>query len=170
MYVRLDAIQSQTEEWIQRSWKAGHWSPNAVINSDGVLVDARLKAGLRPSPVTRDLTWGVPVPDIEGKDNQEMLGKVLCEYTFCGSSLRALKFLNHHMADVWVWRNYIISTINGSLFRYFSLMLQLGTRASPQTIQTSGRNGGSILTMSNCTNSWGRITYTSIRSSFRLFN
>ena len=79
MYVRLDAIQPRTEDWIKKPWKIGNWSPNAVINSDGVLIDARLKGGLHPSPVTRDLTWGVPVPDIEGADNQEMKGKVLCE-------------------------------------------------------------------------------------------
>ena len=78
MYVKLDTIQPRTEEWIKKSWVAGHWSPNAVINADGQLIDARLKQGLRPSPVTRDLTWGVPVPDIEGADNQEMKGKVLC--------------------------------------------------------------------------------------------
>ena len=78
MYVKLDTIQPRTEEWIKKSWAAGHWSPNAVINADGQLIDARLKQGLRPSPVTRDLTWGVPVPDIEGADNQEMKGKVLC--------------------------------------------------------------------------------------------
>lgn len=78
MYVKLDAVQPRTEEWIKKSWKEGEWSPNAVINADGVLLDARLKGGLHPSPVTRDLTWGVPVPDIEGADNQEMMGKVLC--------------------------------------------------------------------------------------------
>ena len=83
MYVRLDIVQPRTEEWIKQSWKAGGWSANAVINNEGVLVDARLKAGLRPSPVTRDLTWGVPVPDIEGADNQEMKGKVLCTYFYC---------------------------------------------------------------------------------------
>ncbi|TDL14426.1 methionyl tRNA synthetase [Rickenella mellea] len=77
MYVRLDEIQPRTEEWIKGSWKAGNWSPNAVINADGHLVDARLKSGLRPSPVTRDLQWGVPVPNLEGQDNQEMRGKVL---------------------------------------------------------------------------------------------
>lgn len=80
MYVKLDAVQERTEEWIKKSAKLGEWSPNAVINGDGVLVDARLKAGMRPSPVTRDLTWGVPVPNLEGEDNQEMMGKVLCEY------------------------------------------------------------------------------------------
>lgn len=88
MYVRLDTIQPRTEEWIKRSYKLGAWSPNAVVNSDGVIVDARLKGGLRPSPVTRDLTWGVPVPDIEGEENQEMKGKVLCAFhvlAFLGS-------------------------------------------------------------------------------------
>lgn len=79
MYIKLDALQPQTEEWINKSWKKGHWSPNSVINSDGDLVDARLKGGLRPSPVTRDLLWGVPVPLLDGKDDYAMEGKVLCE-------------------------------------------------------------------------------------------
>ncbi|KAL6298651.1 methionyl-tRNA synthetase [Sparassis latifolia] len=76
MYVKLDSLQSRTEEWIRKSWKAGKWSPNAVINSDGQLIDARLKGGLRPSPVTRDLTWGVPVPIVDG-DDHGMKGKVM---------------------------------------------------------------------------------------------
>lgn len=79
MYLKLDAIQPQTEEWIKKSWKDGKWSPNSVINGEGEIVDARLKQGLRPSPVTRDLTWGVPVP-VRDSDDQSMAGKVLCEY------------------------------------------------------------------------------------------
>ncbi|OBZ72544.1 putative methionine--tRNA ligase, cytoplasmic [Grifola frondosa] len=77
MYIKLDALQQHTEEWIRKSWRAGKWSPNAVINAEGELVDARLKSGLHPSPVTRDLTWGVPVPVIEGEEDQGMEGKVL---------------------------------------------------------------------------------------------
>ncbi|KAJ3514070.1 hypothetical protein NLJ89_g2586 [Agrocybe chaxingu] len=76
MYLKLDAIQLHTEDWIKQSWKAGKWSPNAVINSDGELIDARLKMGLLPTPLTRDLKWGVPVP-IEGEDVHGMKGKVL---------------------------------------------------------------------------------------------
>ena len=82
MYVRLNQLQSGTEEWIKKSWKEGKWSPNAVINGDGELVDARLKGGLRPSPVTRDLTWGVPVPHVDKKEHEGMEGKVLCESPF----------------------------------------------------------------------------------------
>ncbi|KAG8754668.1 hypothetical protein FRC12_011125 [Ceratobasidium sp. 428] len=77
MYVRLDLLQPRLEEWIKRSWKEGKWSPNSVINSDGEIVDSRLKGGLRPSPVTRDLTWGVPVPKTDDVNSELMEGKVL---------------------------------------------------------------------------------------------
>jgi methionyl-tRNA synthetase len=77
MYFKLDAIQARTEEWVKKSWKEGKWSPNSVINADGEIIDARTKGGLRPTPVTRDLTWGVPVP-VKGEDDDGMKGKVLC--------------------------------------------------------------------------------------------
>lgn len=83
MYVALDKIQAETEQWIKKSWKEGNWSPNSVINGDGELIDSRLKGGLRPSPVTRDLTWGVPVPVPETDEDQSMKGKVLCESYLC---------------------------------------------------------------------------------------
>ncbi|KAG6873568.1 hypothetical protein C0992_008610, partial [Termitomyces sp. T32_za158] len=75
MYLKLDDIQPQTEEWIKRSWKTGKWSPNAVINGDGVIIDPRLKGGLIPTPLTRDLTWGVPVPPEFETEEQGMKGK-----------------------------------------------------------------------------------------------
>lgn len=78
MYLKLDAIQQRTEEWIKQSWKLGKWSPNAVINSEGEIIDPRMKNGLLPTPLTRDLKWGVPVP-VEGEDTLGMKGKVLCE-------------------------------------------------------------------------------------------
>lgn len=83
MYVKLNVVQPQLEEWIKYSWKAGKWGPNVIINHDGEIIDARLKGGLRPSPVTRDLFWGVPVP-ITGKtaEDEEMKEKVLCELFF----------------------------------------------------------------------------------------
>lgn len=80
MYVRLDTLQPQTEDWIKESWGKGKWSLNSVINGEGVLIDARLKGGLRPSPVTRDLKWGVPVPVLDDDPDQDMKEKVLCEW------------------------------------------------------------------------------------------
>ncbi|KAH9481394.1 putative methionine--tRNA ligase, cytoplasmic [Psilocybe cubensis] len=74
MYLKLDSIQPRTEEWIKQSWKAGKWSPNSVINADGEIVDPRLKNGLLPTPLTRDLKWGVPVP-YDDEDKLGMAGK-----------------------------------------------------------------------------------------------
>ena len=78
MYLKLNEIQARTEEWIKLSWKTFKWSPNAVINGNGEIIDDRLKAGLKPTPVTRDLRWGVPVP-VKGEDEHGMKGKVLCK-------------------------------------------------------------------------------------------
>ncbi|KAJ7593230.1 tRNA synthetases class I (M)-domain-containing protein [Mycena floridula] len=75
-YLKLDAIQPRTEEWLRKTWKAGKWSPNSVMNADGEIVDARIKAGLIPTPLTRDLTWGVPVP-IDSPEDEVLKGKVL---------------------------------------------------------------------------------------------
>ncbi|KAJ7931583.1 tRNA synthetases class I (M)-domain-containing protein [Mycena leptocephala] len=76
MYFRLNEVQPRTMDWIKRSYGAGKWSSNSVINSDGEIIDARLISGLYPTPLTRDLKWGVPVP-IEGDDEFGMKGKVL---------------------------------------------------------------------------------------------
>ncbi|KAH0585174.1 hypothetical protein H2248_008430 [Termitomyces sp. 'cryptogamus'] len=87
MYLKLDVIQPQTEEWIKQSWKTGKWSPNAVINGDGAIIDPRLKGGLIPTPLTRDLTWGVPVPTEFQTEEQGMKGKVLCTYRSCATGI-----------------------------------------------------------------------------------
>lgn len=79
MYVKLDAVQPKLETWIKRSWKEGNWAPNAVINGEGEIIDSRVRGGLRPSPVTRDLTWGVQVPTLDEKDEDGVRGKVMCE-------------------------------------------------------------------------------------------
>lgn len=97
MYLKLDVIQSRTEEWIKESYMKGKWSVNATINTDGEIVDARLKSGLLPTPLTRDLSWGVPVP-IEGEDTYGMKGKVLCK----SACLKLLSSLCSLQIDVWV--------------------------------------------------------------------
>ncbi|KAJ7170742.1 tRNA synthetases class I (M)-domain-containing protein [Mycena crocata] len=76
MYYKLNEVQQRSVEWIKRSSKAGKWSSNSVINGDGEIIDARLISGLYPTPLTRDLKWGVPVPVEEG-DEFGMKGKVL---------------------------------------------------------------------------------------------
>lgn len=78
MYFKMQETQDRLEEWLIRASKEGRWSQNAVITSDGRVIDVRVKSGLRPTPLTRDLTWGVPVP-VDAEDSDGMRGKVLCE-------------------------------------------------------------------------------------------
>ncbi|KAL0574744.1 methionine--tRNA ligase mes1 [Marasmius crinis-equi] len=78
MYLKLDALQPRIEEWIKESYKKGRWSQNTTINSDGEITDARMQQGLRPTPLTRDLTWGVPTPPLGIPEDEFMKGKVFC--------------------------------------------------------------------------------------------
>lgn len=76
--IRLDALQPRLEEWLQAARVKGKWHSNAVILANGEIVEPRMKGGLRPAPVTRDLTWGVPVPETGNKEEDEaMKGKVM---------------------------------------------------------------------------------------------
>ncbi|KAJ3922046.1 tRNA synthetases class I (M)-domain-containing protein [Lentinula edodes] len=84
MYVKLDTLQPQTEAWIKQAAKKGKWSANSVVqtthagsNSDVEIIDARMKGGLIPAPLTRDLVWGVPVPELGREDDALMKEKVL---------------------------------------------------------------------------------------------
>ncbi|KAK5938254.1 methionine--tRNA ligase mes1 [Knufia obscura] len=63
-YLRLDELQPKIEAWADETIKKGGWSRNAeIITRDW------LKKELHERSITRDLSWGVPVPlpDYEGK-------------------------------------------------------------------------------------------------------
>ena len=66
---------------MQKARIKGKWGTNAVITEKGEIVEPRmLGGGLRPSAVTRDLQWGVDVPKVGNKEEDEaMEGKVICE-------------------------------------------------------------------------------------------
>lgn len=60
-FLRLDALQADLAAWIEGA--KGPWRQN-VVN----FTENWLKEGLRERPITRDLTWGIPMPDgQEGK-------------------------------------------------------------------------------------------------------
>lgn len=65
---------------MQEARVKGKWASNAVILQDGTIIEPRMRGGLRPTAVTRDLSWGVPVPEVGDKEEDEaMKGKVMCE-------------------------------------------------------------------------------------------
>jgi methionyl-tRNA synthetase len=64
LFLDLPALQPKLQEWIAKQSKRGAWTQNATTTTN-----AWLERGLEPRAITRDLTWGVPVPlpGYEGK-------------------------------------------------------------------------------------------------------
>lgn len=57
LYLRLDDLQDRLKEWSDTASKKGNWTNNAVQTTL-----SWFEKGLQPRPITRDLTWGIPVP------------------------------------------------------------------------------------------------------------
>ncbi|EQD47794.1 Methionyl-tRNA synthetase 2, partial [mine drainage metagenome] len=60
-YLRLDKVQSELEEWIARQT---HWRPGTRRVAENFLAE-----GLHPTPITRDIDWGIPLP-LDGYDGK----------------------------------------------------------------------------------------------------
>ncbi|KAH8832153.1 tRNA synthetases class I (M)-domain-containing protein [Flagelloscypha sp. PMI_526] len=98
MYFKMQETQSRLEEWMRQASKEGKWSQNAVITADGRIQDARMKSGLRPTPLTRDLQWGVPVP-VDEEDKDGMRGKVL--YVWFDAPIGYPSITANYMPTLW---------------------------------------------------------------------
>lgn len=74
IHLQLDKLQPNIEEWFRLASKKGSWSKNGKI-----ITDSWLKQGLKDRGITRDLTWGTPIPlDVfaEEKDREVYKDKV----------------------------------------------------------------------------------------------
>jgi len=58
VFMKLDEIQHLVEKWSKNAMKEGVWSNNCKS-----LTLAKLKEGLKPRCISRDLKWGVNVPE-----------------------------------------------------------------------------------------------------------
>ena len=56
-FLRLDLLQDELKAWIAAQKEPGAWRPS-VVN----FTEQWLKEGLKPRAITRDLTYGVPIP------------------------------------------------------------------------------------------------------------
>ncbi|NWU88283.1 SYMC protein, partial [Onychorhynchus coronatus] len=57
LFLDLPKLEGRLEAWLERTWATGEWTPNARH-----ITRSWLRDGLRPRCITRDLTWGTPVP------------------------------------------------------------------------------------------------------------
>ncbi|KAJ9104103.1 hypothetical protein QFC19_004087 [Naganishia cerealis] len=97
--------QEATNEWMQHAREKGKWASNAVILADGTIIEPRMRGGLRPTAVTRDLSWGVPVPSVgDGKEDEAMKGKVM--YVWLDAPI-GYPSITANYTDEWEkwWRN-----------------------------------------------------------------
>lgn len=62
LYLNLPKLENEIKQWIHESSTNNQWSKNAIA-----ITQAWLKQGLEPRSITRDSTWGVPVPIIDQK-------------------------------------------------------------------------------------------------------
>lgn len=70
LYLKLDAIESKLREWYSSTAKNG-WSTNA-----NAITQSWIDKGLQPRAISRDLKWGVPIPDVEGLNVEDYARKV----------------------------------------------------------------------------------------------
>ena len=69
-YLTLDKMQSWLEEWVGSKT---HWKPNVLGQ-----IKSWLKEGLVPRSITRDLPWGISIPeDVAAAEGVDADGKVL---------------------------------------------------------------------------------------------
>ncbi|CAZ84391.1 unnamed protein product [Tuber melanosporum] len=66
IFIQLDKLQPEIEEWVSKASEEGQWSKNGRI-----ITESWLKTGLKPRCITRDLTWGTPVP-VPGYEDKVM--------------------------------------------------------------------------------------------------
>ncbi|KAJ2160267.1 methionine--tRNA ligase mes1 [Coemansia sp. RSA 552] len=57
LFLDLDRLQPRCEEYVEKASRAGAWSSNGLA-----ITHSWLREGLQPRAITRDLKWGVPVP------------------------------------------------------------------------------------------------------------
>ncbi|MFP4642890.1 MAG: methionine--tRNA ligase [Spirochaetales bacterium] len=57
LYINLPAILPKLQEWMNEASVRGRWAYNALQMTQGWIRD-----GLRERSITRDLSWGIPVP------------------------------------------------------------------------------------------------------------
>ncbi|KAG0224499.1 putative methionine--tRNA ligase, cytoplasmic protein rar1 [Mortierella sp. GBA43] len=60
LFLDLSKLQKRCEEWFEKASEEGNWSSNGRT-----ITQSWFKEGLKPRCITRDLSWGTPVP-LEG--------------------------------------------------------------------------------------------------------
>ncbi|CDZ98173.1 methionyl-trna synthetase [Phaffia rhodozyma] len=137
MYMRLDELQPRLEAWIKSAREKGEWDGNVVVNAKGEIIEARMKGGLRPSPITRDLTWGVAVPETgDAEEDAAMNGKVM--YVWFDAPIGYLSLTAQYTDD---WEQWWKNPKDVNLYQFMGKdNVYFHTVAFPATLLADGRD------------------------------
>ncbi len=93
-YLLLSKLEPLVREFVEK--RKSHWRPNTRNNTENFL-----REGLRDRAITRDLTWGVPIP-IDGYDDKRIYVwfEAVCGY------LSASKLHSKNIGEPELWKSY----------------------------------------------------------------
>lgn len=102
IHLQLDKLQSRIEAWFQSACKKGSWSRNGKI-----ITESWLKQGLKDRGITRDLTWGTPIPlDVFAEEKNRQIYKDKVFYVWFDACIGYVSITANYTDDweKW-WRN-----------------------------------------------------------------
>ena len=102
LYINLPAILPKLQEWMDEASVRGRWAYNALQMTQGWIRD-----GLRERSITRDLSWGIPVPLDGFRD------KVF--YVWFDAPIGYVSITANHTAD---WESWWRDPENVELFQF----------------------------------------------------
>lgn len=89
-FIQLPDVEEKLREWAKKASEEGNWSENAKS-----ITFAFINDGLKERCITRDLKWGVPVPE----DDQDMKNKVF--YVWFDAPIGYLSITANFLGDKW---------------------------------------------------------------------
>ncbi|MFN3781800.1 MAG: methionine--tRNA ligase, partial [Candidatus Kapaibacteriota bacterium] len=90
-FFRFDLFQDFIEKYIES--KSNSWKENVLQQSR-----SWLKEGLRERPITRDLSWGIPIEGIKGIEPEKAKGKVM--YVWFEAVLGYISATKHLISEI----------------------------------------------------------------------
>ncbi|KAK3608810.1 hypothetical protein CHS0354_006851 [Potamilus streckersoni] len=94
LYIDLPKLSDKIAGFAKKAGASGNWTLNAVTTTEGWL-----RKGLEARPITRDLTWGVPVPH-KGYESKVF-------YVWFDAPIGYVSQTKRHLPDRWEywWKN-----------------------------------------------------------------
>jgi methionyl-tRNA synthetase len=89
LYIKLDTLEPQVKKWVDEAKR--NWSSNCTS-----ITESFMKQGLQSRGITRDLSWGVPIPKgLKGLDDSIYASKVFYVWFDACSMFVVLLFVHY---------------------------------------------------------------------------